>query len=327
MSSSGLIRNLIIVCVLLLLVSALLIGVYVWERERYEYPELDDFEEYGSLSYDGKLYEERKDVMTVLFIGVDSPDGSAPSVSSYNNDYHADFLMLMAIDRTNKRYSAIHINRDAMADVTVLGVGGKTVGVVNEQIALSHTYGSGGQDSCRNVLKSVSSLLFGVNIDHYISVAMSSVPKINDAIGGVTLTVLDDFSSIDESLVQGKEVTLNGAQALCYVRSRAGLENSSNLARMARQRQYLDSAYNAIEEKKTKDADFVDKLAKSLFDVTTTDFDVAVLQDILDTVMTYDRGEIYSLEGESSVSDGFIQFHVDEQKAKKLVIELLYKES
>ena len=73
-------------------------------------------------------------------------------------------------------------------------------------------------------------------------------------VGGVTLTVTSDFSAIDPHLVEGETITLYGDQALTYVRSRYNIDDETNLARMARQRQYLA----ALEEKlRQQDGDFV----------------------------------------------------------------------
>mgnify|MGYP000585160404 FL=1 len=68
---------------------------------------------------------------------------------------------------------------------------------------------------------------------------MDAVPILNDLLGGVEVTVLDDFSGIDDTLIKGETVTLHGDHALTYVRERYGLEDSSNSTRMVRQRQYM----------------------------------------------------------------------------------------
>ena len=40
------------------------------------------------------------------------------------------------------------------------------------QLALAHTYGSGEEDSCENTVLAVENLLYGVGIDHYVSLTM-----------------------------------------------------------------------------------------------------------------------------------------------------------
>lgn len=70
------------------------------------------------------------------------------SSESYNNDQQADFLILLAIDNNARTVEALHINRDSMAEINILGVGGQIVGTYVGQLALAHTYGSGDHDSC-----------------------------------------------------------------------------------------------------------------------------------------------------------------------------------
>ena len=119
-------------------------------------------------------------------------------------------------------------------------------------MALAHTYGSGGSDSCLNAVKAVSRLLGGVKIDHYMTLTMDGVGKINNLVGGVTVTMLEDFSELDPAMKKGETVTLKGEQALLYVRTRQGIGDQSNLSRMERQRQYLESFYGKLMEANRK---------------------------------------------------------------------------
>ena len=146
------------------------------------------------------------------------------------------------------------LNRDTMTKIQILGVRGDVAGTFTGQLALAHTYGSGERDSCLNTTEAVSNLLYGVGIDHYISITMDGVAILNDLVGGVEVEVMDDFSSIDSTLVQGETVTLMGNHALTYVRTRGGLEDSSNLHRMERQRQYLIALQKKLTEKANSDA-------------------------------------------------------------------------
>ena len=109
-----------------------------------------------------------------------------------------------------------------MTEIQILGVNGEPAGTMTGQLALAHTYGSGEEDSCENTVLAVENLLYGVEVDHYVSMTMDGWPSSTTWWGGVTLEVLDDFSGIDGTLVQGETVTLKGQQALTYVRSRDG---------------------------------------------------------------------------------------------------------
>ncbi|MCD8331087.1 MAG: LCP family protein, partial [Oscillospiraceae bacterium] len=131
----------------------------------------------------------------------------------------ADFSLLLRGEDGGQSCTALQRNRDNMTQITRLAVTGEEVGTYTGQLALAHTHGSGGEDSCENTVKAVSGLLYGVEIDHYMSMTMDAVAVVNDLAGGVTLTVLSDMTSVDPDWTQGAQITLMGEQALLYVRS------------------------------------------------------------------------------------------------------------
>ncbi|MBR2432598.1 MAG: LCP family protein, partial [Clostridia bacterium] len=223
--------------VILLVVIAGLVALQQWEARKGKFQK----ENFGSssITYQGEEYVLKENVETFLVLGLDKFEGTS-SADSYNNDMQADFLMLFVFDNDAKKCTAIHINRDTITDVNILGVAGNKIATVKKQIALAHTYGNGRDISCRNTADSLSSMLGGMRINHYVSVTLDSVPVFNDLVGGVELEILDDFTGIDDTLVKGETVTLMGEHALKYVRTRAGLEDSTNSTRMVRQRQYIN---------------------------------------------------------------------------------------
>ena len=246
---------LILVCILIAV--AILFGFfYLWEENNSEYTgDASDIE--NLLEYGGKKYERRKDVEAVLIAGIDKY-GEPIDEDSYNNDRQADFLMLMIIDHSEKKISAVHINRDTMAEISVLGIGGTKVGTVRQQLALAHTYGNGGTESGKNVARAVSNLL-DVSINHYAMLTMDAVGALTDLVGGVEVEVLDDFTNVDPTLIKGETVTLRGEHALVYVRARAGLEDSTNVHRMERQRQFMLALYEKTLDTMSNDKSFAER--------------------------------------------------------------------
>ncbi|MFR8126152.1 MAG: LCP family protein [Acutalibacter sp.] len=152
--------------------------------------------------YNGTAYARREDLETVLLLGVDKFEGETPE--GYLNNQQADFLLLLVMDKQHETCTPIQLNRDTMTEIQILGVTGEPAGTFTGQLALAHTYGSGEEGSCENTVLAVSNLLYGMEIDHYVSLTMDGVALLNDLVGGVTVEVLDDFSGIDESLVQGR---------------------------------------------------------------------------------------------------------------------------
>lgn len=316
------IKGITIALVVVFLVSALMICLEIWESKQGKFPEMS--EEDKNVIYNGVEYVLKNEIDTFLVMGLDKFDGEAMS-DSYNNDKCADFIMLFVFDNAEKKFSTIHINRDTMADVNILGVAGNKIDTVTKQITLAHTYGNGRDVSCRNTAESVSKLLNGVKVNHYISITMDAVSLLNDEVGGVEVTVLDDFTGIDSTLVKGEKVILSGEQALTYVRRRKGLEDSSNSARMERQQQYINAFYSKLSEVMDRDEEFVSNAAKKISDYIVSDRSVTQLQEVVRKINEYEYLGINSLEGESVMGEKYIEFYPNKNFVDKLVVDLFYK--
>ena len=317
-------KAIMIVLIIILVFSVLFLCVYMWDKTQGEYPD-SGFSLESTIEYDGQEYVLKKGIETFLILGLDKFEEQNDS-SAFTNDKQADFVMLFVIDNNSKSCTLLHINRDTMVDMNVLGLAGEKVGSVNQQLALAHTYGSGDKVSCRNVADAVSKLLLNAKINNYVSITMDAVPLYNDLVGGVELTVLDDFTGIDETLVKGQKVKLTGEQALKYVQSRKGIADSSNESRMARQKQYLEALYAQTNDCiKTNDKFVVDASLK-LSEYMVSNCSLTQFQNIFEKVSKYDFTEIKYLDGEMKAGERFMEFYPSEESVKKQVVDLFYTE-
>ena len=261
-------------------------AINLWEKQN-TFPTDPDFEVDKTISYNGKTYVYNKNIETFLVIGLDSL-GEDVSGDSYRNDKRADFLVLFVFDNDTQRCSAIQINRDTVTEMNILGVAGQKVGTVTQQIALSYSYGNGKEVSSRNTADSVAHLLFDVKVNHYASVTMEAVPLYNDFVGGVELEILDDFTGIDDTLIKGEKITLNGEQALTYIRSRQGLPDATNVKRMARQKQYMTALYNKTKALSENNDKFIVDAATTVADYFVSDTSTNRLETIFQKISNYD---------------------------------------
>ena len=314
--------GLIVAGAVFLIVGGLLL-LKEWEENAGRFPE----HEIGDpvIKHEGVEYVLKENVETFLVLGLDTFGEEAANTDSYNNNKQADFLLLIVFDHDAKAYSAIQINRDTVVDVNVLGVAGNKVDTVRKQIALAHTYGNGKDLSCHNTADAVSSLLMGITVNHYMSVTMDAVEIMNDLVGGVELEVLDDFSGIDESLVKGQTVLLQGEQALTYVRARKELEDSSNTARMERQRQYVRALFETFDKRAAEDEEFVLDATLKMGDYLISDRSATQLQALAEKLSEYEFLGVKNIEGESVRGEEFMEFHPEEASVKNVIIDLFYK--
>ena len=317
-----LMRGLAVALLAVFLLTGAFLLLELWEKRQSIFPEQKT--ENTVYEYNGVEYVKNEDVESFLILGLDKFE-DAINNDSYNNDQRADFLMLLVFDNSEKKFTAVHLNRDTMVNMNVLGVAGQKIGTVNKQLALAHTYGNGRDVSCRNTADAVSELLNGVKVNHYLSITMDAVPILNDLLGGVEVTVLDDFSGIDDTLIKGETVTLHGDHALTYVRERYGLEDSSNSTRMVRQRQYMTAVYDKAMLEIENDDNFVIEASSKLADYIVSDRSVNQLQEIAKKLSQYKFTEIETLEVESVVKDVLMEFRPDADSIDKIVFELFYK--
>ncbi|MBR2730400.1 MAG: LCP family protein [Clostridia bacterium] len=273
---------------------------------------------------DGQAYVPKDGVETLLLIGLDS-QGKLNSSAAYTNSQMADFLALFVFDDGFETCQVIQLNRDTMAEIPVLGMTGERTGYINAQLAMAYSYGDGLTQSCRNTVNAVSHFLYDIEIDHYLALNMDAVSKLNDLVGGVQVEVLDDFTGVDDTLVKGETVTLKGAHALNYVRGRTNVGDGTNLARMARQRQYMEAFGAALRAAYAKGKDeFVLKAYGAVADHMVTDCSVNALSETAEKVSSYKIAGVISPTGKNVQGDPYMEFYADADALKTTVVSLFY---
>ena len=284
-------------------------------QQRYEYDE--------NIVVNGETYRRRRDVAAILLMGIDR-DSNA-EVIGYRNGGQADFLQLMAIDDANERITRILIDRDTMTPITVLGVLGNQSGVRTAQICLSHGFGDGGAQSCELTADAVSNLLLGVPIDEYLSMNLDGIPVLNDAVGGVTVTLEDDFTALDPAMKAGITLTLHGKQAAYFVRNRMNIGIGTNEARMKRQQMYMSSLSDLLDERVRTDQNAIGQIYDELEPYLKTSMARGYIINKAWAAHGYAR-DVREIAGKHCIgSDGFMEFHADEAFIEALVLELFYQ--
>lgn len=277
-----------------------------------------------TITVDDKKYFPRQDITTLLVMGIDKT-GPAEASGYHRNDGDADLVLLLILDETNQTYNVLYLNRDSMVEMPVLGLLGDQAGTYYGQLALAHTYGSGLEDSCENTRNTVSQLLGGVRIDYYVSMRMDAIAMINDAVGGVTVEVKEDFSQVDSTLEMGT-VTLMGNQALHYVQTRKDVGDQLNLSRIERQKEYMAGFLTSFQKKRAEDSNFLLRTYDMVSPYLVSDCSIQVISGLLDRCGSYTLGEIVSPRGENVMGKKYYEFHIDEENLSQLVLQLFYSE-
>lgn len=278
------------------------------------------------ITYQGQPYLPKRDLTTLLFMGIDTSQTQEQAGSPFRNGGQADFLLLLVLDPQDQTVTPIQIERDTLAEITILGVFGNDAGTRTAQICLSHGFGDGKEQSCRFTVQAVSKLLLGAPIDFYISMNMDGIPVLNDQLGGITVTLADDFSRMDPAMVPGATLTLRGKQAEYFVRSRTDIGEGTNESRMVRQRMFLDEAQKKLDGQIRANVNFVGDLFDALSPYMVTDMKRGRLINEAWGSREYVRQPIVHPAGEYGVGDtGFVEFYADEKALEDLVIRTFYR--
>lgn len=276
-----------------------------------------------SVNIDGEVYMPRRNVRNYLIMGIDEfGDTDQGGIAQ------ADFIVVLSFDSNNDTYTMIQVNRDTMTEVDFYSYSDGSVYTQVAQIALSHADGTykaiSNNKKCESTAKAVSNLLYGVRFDGYVSMTMDAVKAIVDYIGGVPVFMEEDMTEIDARLVQGSTVTFDGELALSFIRARGGLADSSNIARMKRQKVFLDAFVGKLDEINMSD----DELA-ACFNRTSSYMvaknGVDTFYDIFEKISTHQCSGMMDLPGEAVKGDKYIEFYVDENGLKGIVKDVFFE--
>ncbi len=315
------VKKVIFVCITMILIGLILYsGLRILESTVF-YMEPDQWvQDRKTIVRDGVRYYPRQDITTVMVLGINRRGPVEPT--AFNEGGAADMITLVVFDEKEENYSILSINRDSMMDIPVLMENGKIDGSFFGQAGYAHTYGTGMEDSCENTQRAISNFLGGIGIDYYVALNMDAISILNDAVGGVTVTVKDDFSLVDPSLQKG-EITLSGEQAVNFVQARKGVGDSLNVSRVQRQQEYMESFLKSLDAGRKKDTAFVLKIYEKLSGYIVSNCSANVISGMLDRYGSYTLKENVTPEGKNVVGE-YMEYHVDAEKLDELAVRLFY---
>ena len=275
---------------------------------------------------DGVAYRPKPNLFSFLFLGIDTRSDMFREEEIYGGAGQSDFLLLAVFDPGEKTIAQIPIDRDTVTPVTAYSVRGDVMGTRDLNITLAFSYGDGKEKRCQMAVDAVRGLLLNVPVNGYLAMNLDGIPVLNDMLGGVEVTVTDDFSGVDASLVQGAVIRLNGQQAETFVRSRKQMTVSSNEARMARQRVYLDQALSLLDEKLRQDEGFVGAMYDALGPYVTSSLSRGELVSAAWKYRNYERLLPLEITGVHRIGEkGYMQFFPDAASVQETVLRVFYQ--
>ena len=279
------------------------------------------YDEGNTVEYNGSTYLLNKSLITVAAVGVDR-EAFGLEDDQIGTAGQADLILLLTLDLDTGAVRGIMIPRDTMVDVDLYSVDGQYVGVDNMQICLSFAYGDGGKTSAQNVLTSASRVLYGIPLQLYGAMDLAGIAAMNDAVGGVTVTLQDSFNGASA----GQRITLHGEQAHSFVRSRDTTVLNSDAARRVRQQQYLRAFIDKAISYVRQDVGAVRQLYNAAMQYAFTNMSLAKVTYLATTLLSKGAvlGDITTLQGELKDADPFPEYHLDEKAVFETVLDVFY---
>lgn len=283
----------------------------------------------GQVRYGGKVYQYKDNLLTILCMGIDSRDG-IDKAKTPGAGGQADCVILAVLDDKAKKIQLINISRDTMVPIELYDMYGTFVRKERAQITLQYAYGNGREKSCELMEQVVSDLFYGIPIHGYCALAMSTIADLNDAIGGVTVTVPDELAAFVPTFTAGETITLKGQQAVDFVHSRNiyATELGANNRRIARQKMFvkgfIDQAKKRIKADLTLPAKLYQLVEKQMVTSISLDQAVFLCTEYLDCDFSMD--DMVSVEGTITKENVYEEFNVDDKALYELILKVFYEE-
>ncbi|MEU1265879.1 LCP family protein [Streptomyces cellulosae] len=184
-----------------------------------------------------------KDALNILLIGSDSRAGAENG--RYGHDpgtERSDTVILLHLSAGRRSATAVSIPRDLMVDVPdCRRRDGSRSAPMFTQFNAAFEVG-GPACTIRTVEK-----LTDVRVDHHVVVDFEGFKDMVDAVDGVEVCLNEPIDDKDAHLrLPAGRVTLDGEQALGYVRARKTLGDGSDTGRIERQQRFLGALVNKV---------------------------------------------------------------------------------
>ncbi|MER5989653.1 LCP family protein [Streptomyces viridosporus] len=184
-----------------------------------------------------------KDALNILLIGSDSRSGAENR--RYGRDVgteRSDTVILLHLPAGRRSATAVSVPRDLMVDVP--GCLHRDGSRTEPEFAAFNTAFERGGSAC--AIRTVEKLT-DIRVDHHVVVDFHGFTKMVDAVDGVEVCLREpvDDEAAGLRLPAGR-VTLDGEQALGYVRARKSLGDGSDTERMERQQRFLGALVSKV---------------------------------------------------------------------------------
>ena len=181
--------------------------------------------------------------INIMIIGSDVRSGANAEYGGEIEGERPDTLLIAHISPNHDGAILVNLPRDSIVEMPACEPNGDRPGMEAHRGMLNSAMNYGGIQCQWKVVEQLT----GIHIDHFVSVDFTGFKEMVDAIGGVEMCIphpIDDPKA-HLKLDAGRQ-TLNGEQALGYMRSRYGQGDGSDLSRIDRQQVFLGAMLRKV---------------------------------------------------------------------------------
>ncbi len=229
----------------------------------------------------------------ILIVGSDVREGENAEYGGEEEGERPDTLAIAHVSPDQESATIVNLPRDSIVDMPACDPTDDKPGQDAHQAMIGEAMNSGGMQCLWQTVEELTD----VHIDHFVTVDFVGFKDMVNAIGGIPVCVpepIDDPQANDLQLEAGEQ-TLDGEEALGYVRSRKGQGDGSDLGRIDRQQEFMGAMLKKVmsSEVLARPSSLYDFLGSVTEHITTDDeLDVDAMADIAIAMREVDLGDI-----------------------------------
>ncbi len=278
------------------------------------------------VEFRGETYRYNDAYRHILLLGIDDPNPIIVRETGFGLGDQSDFVLLASINERTGELSLLSVNRDTMTTIKILSYDHQTiVGRRKMQLTLAHAYGDGADLSARLMADAVSTIFGGMPLNAYVSINYGAVPLLNDAVGGVTVTLDQKMTIGGKEYDKGRRLTLKGDMATDYVRARMRVGSGTNLERMNRQKLYISAYLDQAQRKLRKNSSFINTLLDTVGDYMVSSLGTKEMVYLANLALSTEWGEdIYTVPGELILAEKYYEYYVNDPLFSAMLVDRYY---
>ncbi|MFJ7293789.1 LCP family protein [Streptomyces collinus] len=225
--------------------------------------------------------------INILLIGTDKRTGKGnEGYGDKDSAGHADTTLVLHVSKDRTNATVLSIPRDLITDIpdcpTTQEDGSEKVIPGQQRTRFNNSLGQ--EDRTPSCTMRTITELTGLKMDHFMVADFNAVKTLTSAVGGVDVCLAKDIKDKDSKLDLPKgEHTIEGEEALAFVRTRHSVGFGGDLSRIELQQQFLGSMLRKLKSNDTLTSPSkMVKLAEAGTKALTVDSRISTIKKLAD---------------------------------------------